>query len=496
MLLTDDLLLNYKRCSRRAFLNVHGNQAEKQPEKDFRVKLKQESENHCQAILEQFYPVYHQPQTSQDDLGKRAQETEALMKQGVDCIYQGTLHYRNDENINCFASPTLLVKQNIASQWAKWSYYPVSIQLGSRPKPEYKIISGFYGYILGKIQGLTPTTATLILRYQNTYKVNLQIWIHRTLEVMGECLSMLTQKIEPEVFISRQRCNLCQWYGNCYGIAKSRRHLSLVPGITPKRYEYLQKKGISSLESLRDLSITEITPFIDPEIAINLQKQAQSILENTPILKSKQISKIPSAKIELYFDIEAEPNRNIDYLLGILLVDRSNNQQKYYPFLAETLSEEKSIWQNFLLFVNKYTKAPIFHYSNYEVETLKRLAKLYQTPASIMEPLLLRLIDLHQKVLTSLILPTENYSLKSVANWLGFYWRNPFNGDQLFDRSLISGDQCVCWYDQWLKTGDRYWLKCILRYNEDDCLATYHLKNWLDKYLQQTQIIFTESNKN
>ncbi|MFM7712864.1 MAG: ribonuclease H-like domain-containing protein, partial [Microcystis sp.] len=37
--------------------------------------------------------------------------------------------------------------------------------------------------------------------------------------------------------------------------------------------------------------------------------------------------------------------------------------------------------------------------------------------------------------------------------------------------------------DQWLKTGDRTLLAAILRYNEDDCRATFILKDWLVNFL-------------
>ena len=84
-------------------------------------------------------------------------------------------------------------------------------------------------------------------------------------------------------------------------------------------------------------------------------------------------------------------------------------------------------------------------------------------------PLLSRCIDLHRHVVHSVTLPVESYSLKSLAQWLGFQWRDVGAG----------GDQCVCWYDQWLKTGERHFLEMILRYNEDDCRATFHLKHWL-----------------
>ena len=70
-------------------------------------------------------------------------------------------------------------------------------------------------------------------------------------------------------------------------------------------------------------------------------------------------------------------------------------------------------------------------------------------------------------------MPIESYSLKSVANWLGFIWKIP----------QASGDQSVCWYDQWLKTGDYTCLENILIYNQDDCRATYYLKEWLIKFL-------------
>jgi uncharacterized protein len=482
MLITDELLLHYKRCSRRSFLNTYGNEQDKDREKDFLQKLKRESESHSQKILTRYYPSYHQPQVSEDNWQLVCQQTQTLMQQGVECIYKGKLSSALNKEVTYLTSPTLLVKQSSASNLGNWSYLPVSIQLGRRPKPEYKIISGFNAQILSLIQGFTPPYAEIILRAENIYKLNLNYWLLKTQEVVQECLEMLEKKQEPEVFISRQRCNLCQWYNSCYAIAKSQQHLSLVPGISPKRYQLLEEKGISTLKSLSKISPQQIKDVIELEVAIDLQKQAQSILENSPLLKSDFVPEIPTAAIELYFDIEAEPERNIDYLLGILLIDRQNNQQKYYAFLAESLEEEKKIWQDFLDFVNIYPDAPIFHYSAYEVETIKRLTKIYSTSTPEINTLLSRLIDLHQQLLNSVILPIENYSLKSVANWLGFYWRNPDNEKKLSNGQNIGGDQCVCWYDLWLKTGNRHFLDCILRYNEDDCFATYQLKNWLVNY--------------
>jgi uncharacterized protein len=290
---------------------------------------------------------------------------------------------------------------------------------------------------------------------------------------------MLSQQQEPEVFISRQRCNLCHWYSHCYAIAQSQQHLSLVPGVTPNRYEYLQTIGVATLESLATAYHLNMEEVMGVEVAAQLQQQALSLLENRAILKVNPARSlkpiIPTAVIELYFDIEAEPELNLDFLLGVLLINHQAGTEQFYAFLAEKPEDEVQVWQQFINLVSIYTDAPIFHFSEYEVETIKRLAKLYQNPPQEIELLLSRLVDLHHLVTNTVILPVESYSLKSLGNWLGFEWR---------DRG-ISGDQSVCWYDSWLQTGDRSLLEAILRYNEDDCRATRHLKDWLVQFFRE-----------
>jgi uncharacterized protein len=495
MLLTDTLLLDYKRCQRRAFLNFYGNSDQRDPERDFLLKLRQESQNHVATVIAEFYPHYRQPQASEVDWETRAKETKALMEQGVECIYRGTLAQSNyqewgwltqriskaeDEQLILLGSPHLLVKQPGASKFGDWWYLPISIQLGRRPKPEYKLLAAFYAQLLATIQGTLPTTAEIVLRRQNYYAVDLLEWLPRMKEALVECVQILSKRQEPEVFISRQRCNLCHWYTHCYTLAQSQQHLSLVPGVTPSRYEYLQAMGVDTVSSLAAACPINMGEAIGREVAAQLKQQAQAIVENKAIRKFNGVlnigKTIPTASIELYFDIEAEPEQNLDYLLGILLVDRQKKLEHFYPFLAENLEDERIIWEQFLSVVNFYGNAPIFHFSEYEVETIKRLANLYKTPRQQIELLLPRCVDLHKRVITSVTFPVESYSLKSLANWIGFQWR---------DRGA-SGDQCVCWYDQWLKTGDRSFLEAILRYNEDDCRATLHLKNWLVEFLVET----------
>lgn len=500
MLISDHLLLNYKRCNRRTFLEIFGNPQERDPAKDFLLKLRRENQTHLRNVIEARSLTPHRPQSSRHDWQLNTKQTIELMQQGVDCIVGGTLSVSHAQwqsaipaifqpqitnnqadsfaKITFTAAPSLLIKQSGASIFGNWEYIPVNIKLGRKPKPEYKLIAAFHAQILAIIQEQIPERSQLILKEHNSYQINLAHGLTKMQETVAECLIMLTKQNEPEVFISRQRCSLCSWYGYCHQVAKSTEHLSLIPGITPKRYEYLQSIGVNTVQSLIDISATSLEETLGYETTHQLKQQISAIKSDRPVVRSSfdlvNTQPIPSGAIELYFDIEAEPERQTDYLLGVLLVDRTNNSEQFHAFLAENLEDEGKIWQEFLDFISLYPDAPIFHYSEYEADTIKRLAKLYGTSREQKKEILARLVDLHYWVMEAVIFPVESYSLKSLANWIGFYWRE----------TTGSGDQSVCWYDQWLITQDRTLLDLILSYNEDDCRATRYLKDWLLDFME------------
>lgn len=488
MLLSDIVLLDYKRCNRRPFLDFYGDPSEQEETREFLLKLREENRNQVLDILNN--TIYYQLETPSEDWRNRGRETLEMMEKGVDCILNGVLWqtglsgwnipFSVQETVTLLATPSLLIKQPGDSIFGNWQYEAVSIKLGRRPKPEYKLVASFQGKLLSMIQGTELVNPRLILKSRSEHSVNLNLWLSRMEETLTAILAMLISRQEPEVFISRQRCSLCQWQGFCYEVAQEQEHLSLLPGVTPSRYEVLKQLGLTSLASLAQGNEQLLADNFGKSIASDLKKQAVSTFYKTPLLKSGSpasiLETIPTAPREIYFDIEAEPERNLDYLLGVLIVDYEENTETFYPLVAETPEEEAEIWEQFLdlVFIDPY--APIFHYSKYEAETIRRLATLYNTSRKQEQLLQKRLVDLHDRVTRFLILPTENYSLKTIAQWLGFQWQE----------KGVSGEQCVCWYDQWLKTHDRTLLDTIIRYNEDDCRATYHLKTWLVNFLSSS----------
>lgn len=485
MLLSDLVLLDYKRCNRRPFLDFYGDPSEQEAQREFLLKLREENKKQILELLRN--TPYDEPKTPSHNWEDRGRETLELMEKGADLIVNGVLWqtglngwnipFSVGEEVTLLANPALLIKQHGDSIFGDWEYESVSIKLGRRPKPEYKLVAAFQAKLLSLIQGSEVVNSRIILRSRSEYRLNLNLWFPRMEETLTAVVAMLISHQEPEVFISRQRCSLCQWQGFCYEVAKHTEHLSLLPGVTPSRYEVLKELGLTRLESLANYQGQVLGKKLGKEVAFALKEQAISTLSNQPRLKAispQSVKKtIPTASREIYFDIEAEPEKNLDYLLGVLMIDHERETEEFYPFFAETPEKEEAVWRQFLDLVFLDPDAPIFHYSEYEAETIKRLASLYQTPEKQKQHLLKRLVDLHDRVTRFVILPTENYSLKTIAQWLGFQWRE----------SGASGEQCVCWYDQWLKTRDRAFLESIIRYNEDDCRATYHLKTWLVDFL-------------
>ena len=482
--LTDRLLFNYQRCSRRAFLELHGDLTQRDPPSDYLRKLKQDSVEHSHSILLNYQPL-HQPIYPPQDWTTGASATWALMQQGVEHIKRGVLTRQEANGMLLVSTPTLLVKQPGESVLGDWCYVPIDIKLGKKPKLDYQVISTFHAYVLAEVQGVWPDTSWLALRAGKLYAVDLERQFPRMQEILQICIQDLQQQDLPEVFIAHSRCDLCQWFSYCYSQAQAEQHLSLLPGVTPARYAHLQALNLTTVAALSVANPEQLAPLpgFGELVAEKLVHQAQAALQNRAIARTSPHpsqpfpllpADLPSADIELYFDIEAAPDKNLIYLHGVLVVDYQAETETFHSLVAEEPDQEQAAWEQFLSLVLNYPNAPIYHFCPYEAQTVQRLAEEYGAPSGQIEPLLERFVDVHKRVTDAVTLPIESYALKHIARWLGFDWRD----------LGANGAQSICWYDEWLVTGDRAYLDAILRYNEDDCRATYWIKNWLVEFAQ------------
>lgn len=480
MWFTDHMLFQYRRCHRRTYLDTYGDPALKDPPSDYFVKLRQDSAEHRQTILNQFAPL-SRPAYERYDWEAGAAATSRMMSEGADAIHRGVLIAEGPDGTHYRTEPDLLVKQQGNSWLGDWYYVPYSVKFGKKPKPEYQLTAAFSAYLLAEIQGVWPETAWLFLK-DKQYSVNLERYVPKLQEALDDCHEIMASATAPEVFISRNRCSLCPLLSHCYAEAKATKHLSLLPGVTLTRYPTLVDLGLTTVEALADISATRLTSELGTEhhVSEKLIYQAQATAHGTAIPRLHtgyfplEAHQVPTADIELYFDIEAAPDKDLIYLHGVLVVDNNKQQQTFRALIAERPEEEEKAWFEFLSLVDSYPDAPIYHFCPYEAQTVARLGQLYGTNGTDVSALLNRFVDIHKRVVDSVALPVESYALKHLARWMGFEWRD----------EDANGAQSICWYDDWLTTGDRTHLDTILRYNEDDCQATYRVKDWLVNFAQ------------
>lgn len=252
--------------------------------------------------------------------------------------------------------------------------------------------------------------------------------------------------------------------------------LTLIPELGRTKRDSM----LNHIHTVRELAITDIAslirgnktviPKIGPGTLKKFQERArlQTNPNATPYLK--KLLDLPENKVELFFDIEVDPMRDICYLHGF--VERHNQStpsERYVPFFAEspTAEEEEKAFSLAWKYVQSSKPCSIYFYSKYERTWWRKLQKRYPHIASenqveaMFDPKIA--VDLYYDVvLPHSEWPTRNHSIKTLASFLGFNWRD----------SNPSGTDSIEWYHHWIETGDLSVRQRILDYNEDDCIAT------------------------
>jgi predicted RecB family nuclease len=179
---------------------------------------------------------------------------------------------------------------------------------------------------------------------------------------------------------------------------------------------------------------------------------------------------LPTSNRELFFDIEVDPMRNLCYLHGFVeRIDGDTAKERFIFFFSDNVTdkaEERAFaeaWQ----FMQSSLPCVIYYYSKYERTIYRKLRQKYPhicTEAeleSLFNPE--HAIDLYfDVVLKATEWPTRDYSIKTLAKYLGFVWHDPHP----------SGAASIEWFDRWVQSRDSSIRQRIVEYNEDDCRAT------------------------
>jgi predicted RecB family nuclease len=474
------MLYSLVQCPHRLTLDLHEDPSRRDPESKF-VELLWERGT---AFEEEVMAGLDMPFTDLRDLRADEKERRTLeaIARGDDLIYSGRIR-----SGDLLGEPDLLKRHGDG-------YVPGDIKTGAgeegstdledgKPKKHYAVQLAIYTDILEQL-GFSAGRVPFIWDVHGrevTYYLD-QPPGRRTPETLWDiykvCLSLarkIADRRHKTLPACMSTCKLCHWRTLCRRRLEKFDDLTLIPELGRSRRDAL----IEHVKTVGDLADLDLKPLIMGSKTVipgvgpgmlkkfRLRARIQKDPDGRPFLK--EALRLPTAPVELFFDIEADPMRDICYLHGFVeRRQRVNDSERYVCFVAEepTAEEEMRAFAEAWAYVRSSQPATIFYFSKYERTWWRRLQARFPdvaTPAEIetmFDPG--TAVDLYCDVVRRHTeWPTTDYSIKTLATFLGFEWRD----------ESPSGAESIEWYHRWVETGDASIRSRILDYNEDDCRA-------------------------
>lgn len=271
-------------------------------------------------------------------------------------------------------------------------------------------------------------------------------------------------------------CKLCHWHTYCITQLTAADDLTLIPHLGRKERDAMQ----NSLPTIAALAASNPAGFVrgrktvfrgvGPQRLRLFHARAAMLKASPPKPYLRAPVSLDLAPLELFFDVEVDPFRDVCYLHGFVERQQGDNAtERFVAFFAEepTRAAERETFATVLDYLAARDEAVIYYYSKYERTAYRKLQVRYPdicTPEDIerlFEPP--RAVDLYGDVVTQATeWPTRDHSIKTLAKHLGFAWRD----------THPSGAASIEWFDRWCRERNPETRQRILDYNEDDCRAT------------------------
>ncbi len=472
-MLTDRLLSNWIRCKRKAWLDVYQS-------KDKRIWSP-----HRSLFLD------HQQRSLHELISEQPGKGLSACSEGNSFVLGVRLKGLDHKGNLIEAHPPLLRRIKGNSKWGNFSYIPVITRQGKRITREHQLSTTIAGLLLEATQkspvskGLLVSKTTKDLEIENIFiSKSLKNQLDLSLVKLKETLS---QTNLPPLVSDKKKCSICSWKKFCSKDSIEEGHLREISGIGAKRREVLQSHGINNIRELAETNPDLISKSLgggteQTKVATDLVLQAKVQLGNYEecINKSPALVELQNCKGVLLYDIESDPDVPEDYLHGFISLPNKPLHgwdlinAKYHPLLTLKEHGQNLIWKRIYKKLTLYSDWPILHYGETEALAVSKIASKQNLEHEHVKELKLRFIDIHSRVKQNWRLPLNSYGLKVVAGFTGFKW----------SQQGADGAKALLHWRLWKasqhrkKTGINH-LKWIMKYNKDDCLATWSITKWL-----------------
>lgn len=436
-----------------------------------------------------------------------AAATLNAMEAGVDLIYQGVLVAGD-----WVGRPDFLVRTEVppgkGSRFGEYLYEPIDAKLARDEKARAVIQLCAYADQLEQHQGMLPERIWLALGTREIEPRALRtgdyfFYYRRAKARLQEFAGEDGGEVYPEPV---EHCDVCAWWKRCEERRRDDDHLSLVAGITRRQRTRLVDQGVEKLVQLAQLPATQPVDGIDEAPLAKIRHQAR--LQHERRTDGKAVYDLltdadPGSGLELlpvrkpgdlFLDLEGDAfvhDGGLEYLFGLLELGKPEDgfsartkpgPPRYSAIWALNRAEEKAAFERVMdrikLGREEFRDLHVFHYGHRENTALKTLSCRHATREDEVDELLREdvLVDLHAVVRQGLRASVEAYTLKELEVLHGFQ-------RQVERRKAAKAMQL---FGFWLETGESTMdvgelRETLARYNEEDCLSTWKLRDWLEE---------------
>ena len=462
-------------------------------------------------------------------------ETVELMHAGVPVIYQGALRHRaglaeftgrpdflvrGDYDLE-FVKGKLVAKPSadravVNNEHGKIGYIAWDAKLASSAKPHYLLQVALYvealdalGLKANAMHGLILGSRTLELFEEGEIVPAMRqarSYLEAAFEkVASGDLSDFEMKHLSLHCDVQSTCAICEYPDLCEHNRKEIDHLVQIAGINKSQIEKLKKAGITTMAALAAATDDARPSDFVPGSFDKLRKQAklQTAFRETGkheylVVDDPEIGVLPPESAnDIFFDMEGFPyfeeKGGLEYLFGAITRDK-----KFHAFWAHDREQEAKAFSDFVKFAYDALQADptahVYHYAPYEVTALNKLATRHGVMEKEVDWLITegKMIDLYKVVKGSIMVSQPSYSIKKLE---AFYE---------FDRksTVVDAGSSIEEYDYYRQLLDQEpkeaarVLQTISDYNEDDCISTLALYEWLSsmpgahsKYVEHRQAV-------
>ena len=362
----------------------------------------------------------------------------------------------------------ILVKQDGKSVFGKHHYVIREIKIAKNIKKPHIIQAAFYALMISHIQQRPPEHFYITNGEQDTIQYDYFEYEDLLLESMEQAKRIRGGWMPPAVYGS---CNP-PWSNHCNDTAIQNRDISLITGIGPAMRTEMINTGFDTIQDIASSSINELQRIkgVGKKKSIDYLESARAINTGKHIRKTGTVN-LPKRSTEIFLDMEglngmfSDPP--IDYLIGALV--RTNNTETYHSFIAEDMREDEMLG-SFLSFMRGQNDYAVYHWHNYERIHLRSMLDRHGMNAgNLLDTDIM--LDLYKIATDAFAFPTYGNGIKDISKWLGFNWRH----------DNVGATSSMELYQMYVNDPKTNWecMQMIRDYNEDDCIATRVVKDWI-----------------